>query len=84
MLKKRLSFLTVVALTLFGLSATPLFGQGVTTGAISGTITNDQAQGVESAQIGVVNRTTGARSGALHGATDAFSSRVWRSAVPTR
>src|ERR1700681_2813924 len=65
MLKKRLSLLGGVALTLFGLSAAPLFGQGVTTGAISGTITNDQAQGVESAQIGVVNQTTGSRSGAI-------------------
>ncbi len=65
MLKKRLSLLGGVALTLFGLSASPLLGQGVTTGAISGTITNEQAQGIESAQIGVVNQTTGSRSGAV-------------------
>jgi hypothetical protein len=38
--------------------------QGVTTGAISGTILNDQGKPVESAQIEVLNRATGARSGA--------------------
>ncbi|MDB4869381.1 MAG: putative oar protein, partial [Gemmatimonadales bacterium] len=38
------------------------FAQGVTTGAISGTILNDQGQPVESAQIEVRNRATGARS----------------------
>jgi hypothetical protein len=38
------------------------FAQGVTTGAISGTILNDQGQPVESAQIEVRNRSTGARS----------------------
>lgn len=65
MLKKRLSLLGGVALTLFGLSATSLPGQGVTTGAISGTISNEQAQGIENAQVGVVNGTTGARSGTV-------------------
>jgi hypothetical protein len=40
-------------------------GQGVTTGAVSGTVTNDQGQIVESAQIEVVNRATGSRSGAI-------------------
>ncbi|HVZ77221.1 MAG TPA: carboxypeptidase regulatory-like domain-containing protein [Gemmatimonadaceae bacterium] len=38
--------------------------QGVTTGAIAGTVTNDQGQPVEAAQVQVINRTTG------------FSSRV--------
>ncbi|MGH7688055.1 MAG: carboxypeptidase regulatory-like domain-containing protein, partial [Gemmatimonadaceae bacterium] len=33
--------------------------QGVTTGAISGTVTNDQHAGVEGAQVQVVNRNTG-------------------------
>ncbi|HEU4990637.1 MAG TPA: carboxypeptidase regulatory-like domain-containing protein [Gemmatimonadaceae bacterium] len=33
--------------------------QGVTTGAISGTITNEQNQPVENAQVSVINRTTG-------------------------
>ncbi|HEV7594860.1 MAG TPA: carboxypeptidase regulatory-like domain-containing protein [Gemmatimonadaceae bacterium] len=41
---------------------TPGFAQGVTTGAISGTILNDQGQPIESAQIEVRNRATGARS----------------------
>ncbi|MDQ6769499.1 MAG: TonB-dependent receptor [Gemmatimonadota bacterium] len=65
MIKNRLSLSFAVALTLVGASATAVFAQGVTTGAISGTITNDQAQSVESAQISVVNRTTGARTGTL-------------------
>ncbi|MEA2706606.1 MAG: hypothetical protein QOH22_1394, partial [Gemmatimonadaceae bacterium] len=37
--------------------------QGVTTGAVSGTISNDQGQPVESAQIEVLNRATGSRTG---------------------
>ncbi len=36
-----------------------LAAQGVTTGAIAGTVTSDQHVGVEGAQIQVVNRTTG-------------------------
>lgn len=36
-----------------------LAAQGVTTGAIAGTITNDQHQPVEGAQVQVTNRTTG-------------------------
>ena len=43
---------------------TSALAQGVTTGAISGTIVNDQGQPVESAQIEVRNRSTGARSAA--------------------
>jgi hypothetical protein len=50
----------VAALSLcFGTSG---FAQGVTTGAVSGTISNDQGQAVESAQIEVLNRATGSRS----------------------
>ena len=41
------------------------FAQGVTTGAVSGTISNDQGQPVESAHIEVVNRATGSRSGTI-------------------
>src|SRR4030081_911350 len=37
--------------------------QGVTTGAVSGTVSNDQGQPVESAQIEVLNRATGSRTG---------------------
>jgi len=42
-----------------------VFAQGVTTGAVSGTLLNDQGQPVESAQIEVVNRNTGARTGTM-------------------
>ncbi len=54
--------LLAVALA-FAMPATAV-AQGVTTGAIAGTITNDQHQPVENAQIQVTNRVTG------------FSSRV--------
>jgi Carboxypeptidase regulatory-like domain len=37
--------------------------QGVTTGAVSGTVSNNQGQPVESAQIEVLNRATGSRTG---------------------
>jgi hypothetical protein len=53
----------VVALSVF--LPTPGFAQGVTTGAISGTITNEQGQGVESAQIQVINRSNGSRTGTV-------------------
>jgi hypothetical protein len=46
-------------------AATSLAAQGVTTGAIGGTVTNDQGQPVEGAQIQVVDPTTGYRAGAL-------------------
>src|SRR5438045_8548912 len=45
--------------------ATGLAAQGVTTGAISGTVTNAQGQALEGAQIQVTNRNTGARAGAI-------------------
>src|ERR1043166_3662636 len=45
--------------------ATGLAAQGVTTGAISGTVTNAQGQALEGTQIQVTNRNTGARAGAI-------------------
>jgi hypothetical protein len=39
--------------------------QGVTTGAISGTVTNEQGQPVEAAQVQVVNRANGSRTGTV-------------------
>src|SRR6195256_3759986 len=59
--RARLFLATIVAAFLLFL-CTSAFAQGVTTGAVSGTILNDQGQPVESAQIEVVNRTTGART----------------------
>ncbi|HZE12819.1 MAG TPA: carboxypeptidase-like regulatory domain-containing protein, partial [Chthoniobacterales bacterium] len=54
-----------------GISALSLFlaasasAQGVTTGAISGTVTNEQGQGVEAAQVQVLNNSNGSRSGTV-------------------
>lgn len=59
----RLRFLCAAASALLISSASPMFAQGVTTGAVSGTVMNDQGQPVQSAQIEIVNRATGARSG---------------------
>src|SRR5258707_777516 len=42
-----------------------LAAQGVTTGAISGTVTNETGKALEGAQVQVVNRNTGARTGTL-------------------
>jgi hypothetical protein len=55
-------FLAAVVAALSLCLGTSGFAQGVTTGAVSGTILNDQGQPVQSAQIEVVNRATGARS----------------------
>ena len=61
----RMRFLCAAAAALLISSASPVFAQGVTTGAVSGTITNNQGQTVESAQIEIVNRATGSRSGTI-------------------
>ncbi|MGH7650793.1 MAG: carboxypeptidase regulatory-like domain-containing protein [Gemmatimonadaceae bacterium] len=53
----------VAALSLF--LAASASAQGVTTGAISGTVTNEQGQGVEAAQVQVLNNSTGARAGTV-------------------
>ena len=50
--------------TLLG-AATAAAAQGVTTGAVSGVITNAQGQALEAAQVQVLNKTTGARAGAI-------------------
>jgi hypothetical protein len=61
----RMRFLCAVAAALLISSANSVLAQGVTTGAVSGTVTNDQGQAVESAQIEIVNRATGARSATI-------------------
>jgi len=58
-------FLCAAAAAFLISPANSVFAQGVTTGAVSGTVTNDQGQTVESAQIEIVNRATGARSGTI-------------------
>ena len=45
--------------------ATAVAAQGVTTGAVSGVITNEQGKGLAGAQVQVINRATGARAGGL-------------------
>lgn len=52
------------AMLLFGLPAQG-FAQGLTTGAISGRVVNDQNQPVEAAQIQVTNAATGATAGTM-------------------
>src|SRR5678816_3616685 len=65
MAKYRLHFLSAAASALLSLIPNSSFAQGVTTGAVSGTVTNEQGQAVESAQIEVINRATGSRSGTI-------------------
>jgi hypothetical protein len=50
--------------TLF-VSAASLAAQGVTTGSISGSVTDEQGQGMQGVQVQAVNRTNGARAGTL-------------------
>lgn len=45
--------------------STPLAAQGTTTGAIAGTVTDSKKQPIASAQIEVVNRSNGSRTGAI-------------------
>src|SRR5437870_873424 len=59
---------TMLSLAMF-LSPTRLTAQGVTTGAISGTVTDAAGKPVENAQVQITNRSTGYRSGAMTRAT---------------
>jgi hypothetical protein len=64
----RISRWMLRAAVLFGLAAavpSVLVAQGVTTGAISGTVTDANGQAVESAQVQVINRSTGFSSGSI-------------------
>ncbi|MGH7602387.1 MAG: carboxypeptidase regulatory-like domain-containing protein [Gemmatimonadaceae bacterium] len=53
----------IAALSIF--LAASAAAQGVTTGAISGTVTNEQGQGVEAAQVQVLNNLNGSRTGTV-------------------
>ena len=53
-----------VLVTALLVGAERLTAQGVTTGAISGIVSNEQGAGVAGAQVQVVNVSTGARTGA--------------------
>jgi hypothetical protein len=59
---------TAVVATALVVGTMRLAAQGVTTGAISGTVANSQGQVLEGVQVQVINRNTGARVGAItHG-----------------
>ncbi len=53
-------------------TAAPLAAQSVSTGAFSGTVTNEQGNVMSSVQVQAVNRSTGARSGTLTNAEGRF------------
>ena len=55
----------VAALALIALSPTRLLAQGVTTGAVSGTVTDDAGKGVEGVQVQLRNPSTGLNVGAI-------------------
>src|SRR5687767_6809795 len=53
------------AAALAALSPSPMAAQGVTTGAVTGVVTDESGQGVENAQVQVTNRATGYSTGAM-------------------
>ena len=61
----RCTLRAVAAIIAFVSGSTALYAQGVTTGAISGTVTNAQGEGIQGAQVVAVNRTNGSRAGTL-------------------
>ena len=65
MLRIRAIAALVVAAALAALSPSTLVAQGVTTGAVTGVVTDESGQGVENAQIQVTNRATGYSTGGL-------------------
>jgi hypothetical protein len=64
----RWTFGAVAGLATMVIGATTIAAQGVTTGAISGSVTDEQGHGMQGVQVQAVNRTNGARAGTLtHG-----------------
>lgn len=65
--RRSLAALAMVALVGVGLSvgASSAIAQGVTTGGITGVVSDPSGAGIESAQIQVVNTATGAKAGAV-------------------
>ena len=62
---RAIAALGLVVAALAALSPSALIAQGVTTGAVTGVVTDEAGQGVENAQIQVTNRATGYTSGGL-------------------
>jgi len=73
MLKTRLLLTVAMAIALVTGASARLLAQGVTTGAISGTVTDPSGAPVEGAQIQVRNARTGASAGGITRANGQYS-----------
>ncbi|HEY4733932.1 MAG TPA: carboxypeptidase regulatory-like domain-containing protein [Gemmatimonadaceae bacterium] len=73
MLKTRLFLTVATALALVTGASARLHGQGITTGAVSGTVTDPSGAPVEGAQVQLKNAKTGANAGAVTRANGQFS-----------
>src|SRR5687767_5033405 len=61
----RATLTALIAIASLTTAAASLAAQGVTTGAIGGTVTGEQNQPIEGGQVQIVNRSTGFTTGAL-------------------
>lgn len=68
---RRSALASALVAALFG-GTTTLDAQGITTGAVSGTVTNAQGQALEGAQVQVLNRSNGSRAGTITRADGRF------------
>jgi hypothetical protein len=68
----RATVTVLIAIASLTTAVAPLGAQGVTTGAIAGTVTGDQNQPVEGVQVQIVNRATSFTTGALTRSTGAY------------
>jgi hypothetical protein len=73
MLKTRLFLTVAIALAIVTGASARLLAQGVTTGAISGTVTDPSGAPVEGAQVQVRNARTGANAGGITRANGQFN-----------
>ena len=62
---RAIAALSVVVATLAVLAPVTVAAQGVTTGAVTGVISDESGQGIENAQVQITNRATGYSTGAL-------------------
>src|SRR5665213_3394301 len=65
MFKRSWSLAFAALVTLFTVSASRATAQGITTGGVSGVVTNASGVGIESAQVQIINTATGARAGSI-------------------
>ena len=73
MLKTRLILTVAMASALVTAASARLLGQGITTGAVTGTVTDANGQPVEGAQVQLRNLRTGASAGAITRANGSYS-----------